>query len=140
MIQCVVPTVYIQYNIYTACGTSCSLSCLTTLFYTKEQHTHTHMQTHAHTHARMHTHAHAHGLCVDPRAYRSFIVCRYMCICKYVFLLLTPSRRMVSKRRERGRERGHLTPPLKFNQTQCLLPQGRGRMMMIPSWGKERWT
>ena len=34
---------------------------------------------------------------------------------------------MVSKRRGRGRGRGHLTPPLKFNQTQCLLPQGLGK-------------
>ena len=61
------------------------------------------------------------------------LYCTYVCVC-YVrtffhvlyialykcFSLLIPTRRMVSERRGRG----HLTPPLKVHQTQCLFILG----------------
>ena len=59
-----------------------------------------------------------------------FIVCRYMCICKYVFLLLTPIQQNGVKEEGEGQGEG---APDSSPQTQCLLPQGWGRTMMTPS-------
>ena len=70
-------------------------------------------------------------------SWHSFMYC--VCIALYDYSsVLIPTRRMVAKRRGRSRGRGHLIPPLKVHQTQCLLPRGWGRTMMTPSWRKER--